>query len=124
MTTWSENLVYDIRMHRGEDTDFYERIGFNVIGFEANPDLIEQCKIRFQDAITTGRLRIAEDAVAPRAAGDAVTFCVNAWSPRDVGLKGRCNLERHRMVFLDEERTDATRVRFAIMATANRVNVV
>jgi hypothetical protein len=69
MTTWNENLVYDIRMHRGEDTDFYERIGFNVIGFEANPHLIEQCKLRFQDAITTGRLRIAEDAVAPQAAG-------------------------------------------------------
>jgi FkbM family methyltransferase len=77
MMTRNENLIYDIGMHRGEDTDFYLRKGFNVVAFEANPHLVGQCKIRFRDAIATGRLCIVEGAIAPEAAGDSITFYVN-----------------------------------------------
>lgn len=77
MTIYKENLIYDVGMHRGEDTEFYLRKGFDVIGFEANPSLVEQCKARFRDAIETGRLRIVEGAIAPEDAGDTVTFYVN-----------------------------------------------
>jgi FkbM family methyltransferase len=96
MTTHNENLVYDIGMHRGEDTDFYLRKGFSVIGFEADPHLVGQCKIRFQDALATGRLRIVEGAIAPHSAGDSVTFYANAdsvwgtihpsWAERNASL--------------------------------------
>lgn len=90
------DLIYDLGMHRGEDTDFFLRKGFNVIAFEANPQLIEHCKICFQDAIVTGRLRIVEGAVAPREAGDTITFFLNNnsvwgtiysnWSDRNLEL--------------------------------------
>jgi hypothetical protein len=80
MTMPDENLIYDIGMHRGEDTDFYLRKGFNVIGFEANPHLVAQCRIRFQDAVATGRLRIVEGAIATEEAGDSITFYINAES--------------------------------------------
>ena len=30
------NLVFDIGMHLGADTEFYLKKGFNVIGFEAS----------------------------------------------------------------------------------------
>jgi FkbM family methyltransferase len=96
MMTRNENLIYDIGMHRGEDTDFYLRKGFDVIGFEANPRLVGQCKIRFQDAIVRGRLRIVEGAIAPAAAGDSITFYVNvrsqwgtmhpSWAERNASL--------------------------------------
>jgi FkbM family methyltransferase len=96
MTTRNENLIYDIGMHRGEDTDFYLRKGFHVIGLEANPHLVGQCKDRFQDAIVTGRLRIVEGAIAPEEAGDSITFYVNAdsvwgtmhpsWAERNASL--------------------------------------
>jgi hypothetical protein len=33
-----EDLIYDIGMHQGEDTEFYLQKGFNVIAFEADPD--------------------------------------------------------------------------------------
>jgi FkbM family methyltransferase len=70
-------LVYDVGMHRGEDADFYLNKGFRVIGFEANPQLIENCKIRFQDAIATGQLHIVEGAIAPPHLGNKVTFFQN-----------------------------------------------
>jgi hypothetical protein len=56
----NKNLIYDIDMHKVEDTEFYLNKGYSVIGFEANPQLIEHCKIHFQDAIKTGRLHIVE----------------------------------------------------------------
>jgi hypothetical protein len=35
------NLIFDMGLHKGEDTDFYLRKGFDVVAFEANPFLIE-----------------------------------------------------------------------------------
>jgi len=37
-----ENLVFDIGMHRGEDSEFYLKKGFRVIGVEANQELCEE----------------------------------------------------------------------------------
>ena len=96
MVLRDDKLIYDVGMHLGEDTDFYLRKGFNVVGFEANPDLVRQCKLRFQDAIDAGRLRIVEGAIAPEEVGDSVTFFVNmlsvwgtvnpSWVDRNVSL--------------------------------------
>jgi FkbM family methyltransferase len=72
------NLIYDVGMHRGEDTDFYLTKGFNVIAFEANPELITRCKSRFQDSLARGQLRIVEGAIAPSTAGKNVTFYCNS----------------------------------------------
>lgn len=74
MVSPDKTLIYDIGMHRGEDTDYYLSKGFRVIGFEANPQLIQNCKIRFQDAIATKRLHIVEGAIAASHHGDKVTF--------------------------------------------------
>ena len=76
----NDTLIYDVGLHRGEDTDFYLKKGFNVVAFEANPELILKCKARFKDAIANGRLRIIEGAIAPRSSGERVTFYKNAWS--------------------------------------------
>ena len=77
---YDQNLIYDIGMHRGEDTGFYLRKGFKVIGFEANPHLVEQCKIRFQAAIAAGRLHLIEGAIAPEALGEAIKFFISSIS--------------------------------------------
>jgi len=77
MTGLKPNLIYDVGLHRGEDTDFYLKKGFDVVALEANPELIAQCKLRFQDAIAHGRLRIIEGAIAPTSAGEKVTFYRN-----------------------------------------------
>ena len=46
-----KNLIFDVGMHKGEDTDFYLKKGFNVIGFEADPELIVHCQNRFKNEI-------------------------------------------------------------------------
>jgi len=60
------NLVYDVGLHRGEDTDFYLRKGFQVVAFEANPELAQHCRSRFHEFISQGQLRIVEGAVVER----------------------------------------------------------
>jgi FkbM family methyltransferase len=72
------NLIFDMGLHKGEDTDFYLRKGFDVVAFEANPTLIADCKRRFPDYVANGRLRIVEGAIAPRSAGPTVEFYQNA----------------------------------------------
>jgi FkbM family methyltransferase len=97
LTGLRPNLIYDVGLHRGEDTDFYLRMGFDVVALEANPELVAQCKTRFEDAIARGRLRIIEGAIAPASAGEKVIFFKNpkaslwgtidqSWAERNVKL--------------------------------------
>ncbi len=54
MSLRSADLVYDVGMHRGEDTAFYLAKGYRVVGFEANPELVEACQRRFAAEIGGG----------------------------------------------------------------------
>jgi len=71
----SSRLVYDVGMHRGEDTDFYLKRGHRVVGIEANPHLVAKLRARFKDEIGTGQLRIIERAVNSQAG--AARFAIN-----------------------------------------------
>lgn len=73
----NSNLVFDIGMHLGEDTDYYLHKGLQVVAFEANPDLTETCRIRFHGAINSGQLRIVEGAIAPADKGATLSFYKN-----------------------------------------------
>ncbi len=57
------DLIYDIGMHKGEDTDFYLQKGFRVIAFEADPDFVQGCRIRFKQYIDQKQLTIVEGAI-------------------------------------------------------------
>lgn len=59
-----KNLVYDVGLHRGEDTAFYLAMGFDVVAFEANPDLAAMCRKRFVKEIADERLIIVEGAIS------------------------------------------------------------
>lgn len=74
------DLVYDVGMHKGEDTDYYLKKGFRVIGFEANPDLVLLCKNRFKRELEKGDLTIVEGAIVDKAPekGEKVTFYKNS----------------------------------------------
>ena len=58
------NLIYDIGMHKGKDTEFYLKKGFKVIGVEANPILVDMCKHKFQKEIEEGKLIIVDKAIS------------------------------------------------------------
>ena len=59
-------LIYDVGMHKGEDTDYYSKKGFRVVGFEADPYLVKYCKKRFSDRIRKGELSIIEGAIVTK----------------------------------------------------------
>ena len=79
-TAKNKNLIYDVGMHQGQDTDFYLKKGFQVVGFEANPANVDFCKKRFAAAIDERRLIIVEGAIVENAAANkqaTVRFYLN-----------------------------------------------
>lgn len=64
-------------MHKGEDTNFYLAKGFNVVAFEANPELVEQSKNRFKNEIEEKRLIIIEGAIIDKNFNKKVKFYKN-----------------------------------------------
>lgn len=57
------DLIFDVGLHKGEDTDFYLRKGFRVVAFEADPALAEHCRRRFAAFLESGQLEIVEGAI-------------------------------------------------------------
>ncbi len=75
------NLIYDVGLHKGKDTLFYLKEGFQVVAFEANPSLIEYCKQYFANEIESGQLIIVEGAIIDFNTSikeDSVIFFKNA----------------------------------------------
>lgn len=60
-------LIFDVGVHTGEDTAFYLKKGFNVVGVEANPDLCRDLRRTFAKEISDGRFRLVQAAVAEKA---------------------------------------------------------
>jgi FkbM family methyltransferase len=71
----TKNLIFDVGMHKGEDTDFYLKKGFHVIGVEANPLLSDHCVKRFQSESHSGQLTIVNKAIAEYSG--VIDFYVN-----------------------------------------------
>lgn len=67
------DLVFDVGMHRGEDTAYYLRKGFRVVAFEAHPKLVDIARGRFADAIADGRLKVVSGAISDEAT-ESLTF--------------------------------------------------
>jgi FkbM family methyltransferase len=78
------DLIFDLGMHAGTDTDFYLRKGFRVVSVEADPLLASAAELRFSEAIRDKRLTIVNKAIAARSGH--VTLYRNAntiWSTLD-----------------------------------------
>jgi len=68
-------LIIDVGMHTGRDTEFYLGKGFRVVAIEANPELVAQARRHFANALASGQLVIYEVAIADREG--EVDFYVN-----------------------------------------------
>lgn len=69
------DLVYDVGMNRGEDAEFYLKKGYRVVGFEADPLLVDQCRNRFAAALASGQLNIVEGVIcAEQPASGSIAF--------------------------------------------------
>jgi O-antigen/teichoic acid export membrane protein len=87
-TEKNPNLIYDVGMHKGQDTDFYLKKGFRVIGFEANPENAAYCRERFADAIENGDLIIVEGAITEFSPTDAPDKTVKFYRNENHSLWG------------------------------------
>jgi FkbM family methyltransferase len=59
-----QKLIFDLGMHRGEDTAFYLRKGFRVVAVDADPELCERAGERFASEIASGALVVLNLAIA------------------------------------------------------------
>lgn len=61
MTT---DLIFDIGMHIGTDTEYYLRKGFRVVAVDANPALCHEAELRLREYVAAKQLAIMNCGVA------------------------------------------------------------
>lgn len=66
MLRYFSDLIFDVGMHTGIDTEFYLRKGFRVVAVEANSELTTRANQKFHQEIADGRLVIIPKAIASR----------------------------------------------------------
>lgn len=88
-----KDLIYDVGMHKGEDTEFYLRKGFRVIAFEANPELVQICKDRFKEFIEQEKLVIVEGAIVDLGTAELKQNKVQFYKNDDVSVWGTVNID-------------------------------
>ncbi len=59
------NLIFDLGLHIGQDTEFYLKKGFRVIAVEANPVLAAAAAEKFHSQISNGQLVIENVGIGP-----------------------------------------------------------
>jgi FkbM family methyltransferase len=84
-------IVFDIGLHRGEDTAYYLARGYRVVGVDADVRMVERAAEKFASFVAEGRLRLLNAAVSERA-GSAIAFHLSdntLWSSADPDVAGR-----------------------------------
>lgn len=82
------DLIYDVGMHKGEDTSFYLKKGFKVIAFEADPDLAAHCRNRFAQELKNQSLVIVEGAIVEPSRGAATAKTIKFYRDKDNTMWG------------------------------------
>lgn len=89
----NEKLIIDVGMHKGEDAIHYLKQGYNVIGIEANPILVEEAKLKYKKYVDSKQLTIVNIGIAKEEG--ILTFYKNRrlteWSSFDKELGTRLN---------------------------------
>jgi len=111
-TPLNTNLIFDVGLHKGEDTEYYLKRGFHVVGFEANPDLVRECRVKFASRIESGMLNIVEGAIVKDQTEDTIKFYVN----EDSSVWGTINpdfAERNKQLGTKNKVVEVATVNFA-----------
>ena len=72
MSRSRSDLIIDAGMCTGEDSEFYLKKGFSVVGIEANPDLVADLRSKFAAQVADQRLVIVSGAIT--AGGEEALF--------------------------------------------------
>jgi hypothetical protein len=63
---YRSDLIFDVGMHKGQDTAFYLAKGFRVVAIEANLSLVRWARFRFRREIKRGQLKILNIGVGEK----------------------------------------------------------
>lgn len=103
------DLVFDVGAHKGEDSAFYLKLGFRVVGVEANPYLAKELKNRFRAEIESGRYHLIDQAIGESEGETA--FYVNkvksVWGTTDSAVA-----QRNKIMGAESDRIAVMTVRF------------
>jgi FkbM family methyltransferase len=111
------DLVYDIGLHRGEDSAYYLAKGYRVVAFEADPDLVVANRQRFAAGIRDGRLIVVEGAVSSFT-GSAVRFYRH---PNTVWGTTQETWVRRNLVLAESEPIDVPVIDFAAILSTSGI---
>jgi FkbM family methyltransferase len=80
------DLIFDIGLHYGEDSELYLKKGFSVVAVEANPIIAAQAAKRLQEYLRTGQLTIVNKAIAGDEGPIIFFACENVagWGTTDI----------------------------------------
>lgn len=105
-----DGLVYDVGAHRGEDSDYYLKLGYRVVAVEANPQLAEWLRERFSREIADGTYTLIANAIGER--DEEIVYYVNrrnsAWGTADPDWAAR-----NQLMGADSETITVKCIRFA-----------
>jgi FkbM family methyltransferase len=87
------NLIIDLGMNNGDDTDYYLKTGARVVAVDANPAICEFARNRFETHIQSGSLVILNVAIDENDECVKKPFFINLdndhWSSLDIGWATR-----------------------------------
>lgn len=109
-TAISHDLVFDVGAHKGEDSEFYLKLGYRVVGIEANPELATDLKNRYQREIERGTFAVVDKAISEKPG--TISFFVN----KKLSVWGTADPEwakRNKGMGADSEEIKVESIRFA-----------
>lgn len=88
--TVRRDLIFDVGMFDGGDTDFYLKAGYRVVAIDANPAMIDAARARFATAVADGRLTLVNAGIS-RLPGSAIFHVSDnaEWSSFNRGIATR-----------------------------------
>lgn len=75
----NNKLIFDIGFHKGEDLQYYLHLGYQVVGVDADPRMVEQAKQTFSEKYAAGQLKVFNYAISETDNAD-IDFNVSEWT--------------------------------------------
>jgi FkbM family methyltransferase len=90
MKPLEDNLIYDVGLYDGADTQYYLFRGFRVVAIDANPIMIEKARVKFAREIEQGRLILLNVGISDTVgSADFWISAIPEWSSFDPSIAGR-----------------------------------
>src|ERR1051325_11727477 len=95
--TLRDKLIYDVGMNDGADTAFYLHQGYNVVGIDADPTMVEAVRERFANEVRNGRLTLLNVGIAEKPGTALFWICEGfpEWNSFDRTLAAKDGKRHH-----------------------------